>query len=840
MLDNIKKRIADNSAVIMAKNNLMNDDTAMVAEYAQMFQELEELSVDGDNERKLDLMLDDDGKLEHDPIDDIELEEIGYNLKTGTIDVLSDAAIQTEYAMMKSKDHFISESENLIELDNEDVDSYDERRMKYADKRWMMYRQQVLQEGSFGYKRVSATADSVPSFASINFGDDNGSPYHVRMEIQHQVDKNGNITRHQLESIYLAESCHLCENLMDQVKDDLCEIYHISESANIWDSVVPSILVAPIDPIDKHSVIVGFKNNRSLSGLDFYRFTNPVCEYDTSSTYLEHAEVERLDNDKVRTLSKFCITKNRAIKESYKPNPRYHVGIFQEAIDIGGGDNNSAPAPDANNQGSTPPAMDGSDSNNNAGSNDNNAQEPTKIEVATNDVSDDIAKAASQATAENNTPDTGDNNSSEPTEGDDATTDDMPSIDDDSSNMDSGMDSTDMGNTPDIGDSTADPDAMLNDINTQGSEEAALDDTGIDPANIDVENMSISELIEHGTEALKAMSIGQLKEFIANSDNASITEAFILTNANINDEVDILLKKTLGVLNDNKIEINQLVNEFKKYGKKLNRVLTKASKSPKVYNKNEIDNMKKLNKCLADLMVTIKASTDKSSIQVIKRLMKAFTSQAAVVGKIVEKKKKELPKATLKNTKSIQESNLIEVDEFDYFEEAFFTTAKTARENILIRSGRVSTDMAKIVRAAENDKLSRGMVQKMYGGITKQITTNVESGSSDDTIRTGYATTRDYHIDSPEMNNLTNLISLINKITKKAAKREKWSIAFSGSEFSTLNKLKDYVNEFAEDTEYLLADETGTSEKLLKALAKEAKTISDVCKKISEWPRSIT
>jgi hypothetical protein len=38
--------------------------------------------------------------------------------------------------------------------------------------------------------------------------------------------------------------------------------------------------------------------------------------------------------------------------------------------------------------------------------------------------------------------------------------------------------------------------------------------------------------------------------------------------------------------------------------------------------------------------------------------VKAFTSQAAVVGKIVEKKKKELPKAEVKETKkkNVQES----------------------------------------------------------------------------------------------------------------------------------------------------------------------------------------
>jgi hypothetical protein len=232
----------------------------------------------------------------------------------------------------------------------------------------------------------------------------------------------------------------------------------------------------------------------------------------------------------------------------------------------------------------------------------------------------------------------------------------MPSIDDGSSSSDdSGLEGDTMASTPDGGD--MDVDAQLNELNAEGEEAGALDDSNLGAGDIDVDNMSIDDLIKSGTERLKGMSIGQLKEFLANNDAAAVQEAFILTNANINDEVDVLLRKTLGVLNDNKMEINQLVNEFKKYGKKLNRVLTKASKAKKVYNNNEIDNIKKLNKCLADLMVTIKASTDKSSIQVIKRLMKAFTSQAAVVGKIVEKKKKELPKAEVKETKkNVQES----------------------------------------------------------------------------------------------------------------------------------------------------------------------------------------
>lgn len=653
MLDNIKKRIAEQTADVVTRANAKDDDTALVAEYAHMFQELSDLSIEGDgSSRSIELLLDDDGKLEPDPIDDIELEEIGYNLKTGTIDVLSDAAIKTEYAAMKSKDDFFTESDNLFQSDDEDNEAYEARRHQYADRSWMKYRQQVLQEGAFGYKRVNATCDSVPSLATINFGEYRGSNYNVRMPIQHQVDKKGNLTRHQLESIYLAESCGLCSNLIDDVKRDLSERYHISESASIWDTVVPVVLVAPIDPIDKHSVVVGFKNDANLSGMDFYRFTNPVCEYDTSNTVLEHAAVERLDNDKVRELSKFCITKNAAIKESQKENPNYHRFV-QEAINIdgAGGDQQNAnqtqdqnAAPPADNQGSTPPDTnaDGQEQNN----------EPATVEVGKNDVSDAIVQGAEDATTKNN----------EPTEGQDANTDlpdmsDMPGLDDEGSD---GVDATNMDATPEgDGDdlSNMDPDQTLNELNNEGNEDAALDGD-LNADEVDIENMSIDDLLKQGTEALKGMSMAQLKEFLANNDTKAVTEAFILTNANINDEVDVLLRKTLGVLNDNKMEIGQLVSEFKKYGKKLNRVLTKASKCPKVYNDNEIDNIKKLNKCLADLMVTIKASTDKSSIQVIKRLMKAFTSQAAVVGKIVEKKKKDLPKAEVKDTKkkAVQES----------------------------------------------------------------------------------------------------------------------------------------------------------------------------------------
>lgn len=649
MLDYIKKEIARRTADKTASAPV-DDDTALVLEYSHIFQELDDLSIEGSEENKmrpLDIPLDDEGQLDDDDFDDIEIEEIGYNVATGTLNVASDASIKAEYALMKTHDDFIEESFNLIQQEHESDVDYTARRIQFAEDNFMKYRQEILQEGMFGYDRIKVDSDRVPNFASINFGKDRGSDYHVRFEIQHQVDNSGNITRKQLESIHIAEACSMCESLMDQVTNDLRERYHISESANIWDNIVPSIFVAPIDPIDKHAVIVGFKNGANLSSMDFYRFTNPVKEYSTGETVLEYAEVERIDPSRVRELSKYCMTKNAAIKESRKENPRYHR-VFQEAINVGG--DNTGDSDNSNNnvqstdQNAAPPT-----DNNNADNTTSEADNKATVEVSTNDVSDQIADSVASEN-KNQTPD-------DASVGQDAVTDipenEVPDTPDDT-NVDDSNNATDGVSVDNM--SLDNVDDQLADLNASGNEDAALSDGDLGSDEIDIDNMSMDDLIKSGTERLKSMSLSQLKEFLANNDSAAVQEAFILTKANINDEVDIYLKKVLGVLNDSKLEINELVSEFKKYGKKLNKILTKASKVTAIYNNNEIDNIKKLNKCLADLLVTIKASTDKSSISVIKRLIKAFTSQAAVVGKIVEKKKKTLPKAEKKETKKVQES----------------------------------------------------------------------------------------------------------------------------------------------------------------------------------------
>ena len=136
MLDNIKKRIAEQTKDVVTASKAVNDDTELVAEYAHLFQELSDLSIEGDGDTgaKIDILLTGDGRLSvGDDLDDVVLDEIGYNLQTGTLDVPADAAIKTEYAEMKSEGDFFEESANLFESDDETHDEYEARRKEWAD-----------------------------------------------------------------------------------------------------------------------------------------------------------------------------------------------------------------------------------------------------------------------------------------------------------------------------------------------------------------------------------------------------------------------------------------------------------------------------------------------------------------------------------------------------------------------------------------------------------------------------------------------------------------------------------------------------------------------------------
>jgi hypothetical protein len=644
MLDKIKNRISERVAEINDANTV--DDSALVAEYAHIFQELDELEIkDEDDVKTTDIELPIDkgnGAIED---DESEINSIELNLSTGTSDVLPDASIASEYALMKTEADFINEAANVLSYKIDETDEeFEARKNEYAHEQFKEYRQNVLQEGAFGFSKIAAYNEDIPSFATVSFGEG----VSVRMPIHHQVDSKGQLTRKQVESVYLAESCNMCANLMDQVVNDLRDRYSINEDVNVMESVIPSVLVTPVDPIDKHAVIVGFKSDANLGDMDFYRFTNPVGDFSSNGVF-EHATIEHIDSNKMKTFSRYCISKNAAILESKKENPRYHR-VIQEAIDLGGDTSGDAGANDMQpNDQNAKPADNGGDAG-------NQTDDKVTATVTTNNVSDDIAAKVKDESENQEATNSGeDNNLNEDTNFDAPTTDDIPALDStENATQDDSFDNSEINAQVDNTDSQiTDVNQTLDELNNPDGD----DGMGVSVDNLtdsDIESMSVKDLMAVCNEKLKDMSISELREFLAAHENPTdIAEAFILTKKNINEEVDVYLKKTLGVLNDNKLEIYDIVTSFKKYGKKLNKILTKACKIKDVYDANEVESLKKLNKCLADLLVTISASTDKSNIQVIKRLIKAFTSQAVVVGKIVDKKK----------DKSVQESATDDSDE---------------------------------------------------------------------------------------------------------------------------------------------------------------------------------
>lgn len=118
-----------------------------------------------------------------------------------------------------------------------------------------------------------------------------------------------------------------------------------------------------------------------------------------------------------------------------------------------------------------------------------------------------------------------------------------------------------------------------------------------------------------------------------------VSEAFFLTRGNIARELDLHLRKAIGILNDNSMELPELCAAFKREGKKCNRVIHKASKKTTVFNEVEIKQLIKLNQCLSDLMQMLRPNAPSSEIPTIRRLIQAFTQTASGVVKMLESKK---------------------------------------------------------------------------------------------------------------------------------------------------------------------------------------------------------
>ena len=513
----------------------------------------------------------------------------------------------------------------------------------------------VIQEGLFGFGMININDSRVPANVMVDFGYvDNGKvkmPYIVKMPVFFQTDNKHRIHKKQLDSINQSVERNVWGgSFPDMVLDYLQKNYpnDVKDVTDVWQVVTPKRLLVPVDPMDSFVVLLEVEYDFDDKP-DYWKWSSKINGGSKKSLTNSSDAGFTNDSNIAASLNGFK-SKKDVIKESFElKRPNRFGSVVQEAIDFGEGDSTNS---DAN----TPPSSDNMslDSNPNVSVDSDSTQSVDSQLNGTNDVSNDIANKVSEelANAEN------DNNPTD-VQSDDLSVSDEPDLPTDDSTLEEPT-SDNMG------------------IDQQIDDLGGGTDGGVS-SNIDVDNMTLDELIEQGTQRLKGMTLAQIKDFLNGSDNASIDgidepnetaeslqeafingtdedifqEVMILTKKNINRTIDVSLRNTLGILNDNEKDVNTIITEFKKEGKKLNKILSKAAKMKNVYDDNERSEIASLNKCLVDLMAIMKTSDMKSDAATVKRMIKAFAAQAAVVAKIVEGKS---------GNKTVQESVVSKTD----------------------------------------------------------------------------------------------------------------------------------------------------------------------------------
>lgn len=639
MLDYIRKQLQSKAGLEEEPVQEAQMDEAIL-ECAHLFQEMENLTMDGQaSARSFSRM---SIPLE----DDIEVTSLELNMLDGRVtNIPGDATVQEQveeepykygdYSRMKTRSEFYTEAySSLTQFPRETDDEFANRVEAKASKLFREYKEYIIQEGLFGNDLIKVTDSRVPPRITVDFGECEGKPYYVKMPVLFQVDRKDRITKKQLDTAYIIRDA---DTLGHGIREAAYKIWGEKVSCDsinkIWKFVTPTRILIPRDPVDKYVAYFEFEIDGE-SKPDYISMSIPVSKSVKNVKNIKADDFARV-TDKKGIAGSDMVSKLDAVRmeEALMKKPKASR-FFQEEIDFG--DPNAAPDSDPNAtdvsvdtgatatpsiDGGSAPAADGAPADGldaTAAPADTNAE--NKELVATNDVSGDIAEKISDETSSDSDINTDDVNL-------DATT---------SSDV-----SDDLGATDEP--SEADLQADL------GTDTSATDEdtSSTEMSDMDFDNMTVDELLAQGTDKLKGMTIQQLKDFLGSPDGTSPTdvgegvqEAFFLTRGNIGKELDIHLRKALGILNDNEMEIEDLCDAFRKEGKQCNRVVHKASKMPKVFNEAEIKQLLRLNHCLSDLMAMMRADVKKSELMTVKRMIQAFVSEASGVLKMLETRNK--------------------------------------------------------------------------------------------------------------------------------------------------------------------------------------------------------
>lgn len=646
MLDYIKEKIqeqlhADDAFQEQKEEALMNET---ILECAHLVQELDDLSIEGTEAgssrpfTKIDIPL----------ADDVEITAVELDALDGRVlSAPMDATVQesdTVYVGLKTYNDFYQEAYGATtQFQRETDDQFAHRVEAIASKNYVAYKNYCFQEGLYGFDKLSITDDRVPARVIMECGTLGGKDYSVKLGVDFQSNESTRqIMKKQLDSVIGFRKVDPVM-LQEAAFEAFGEKAGVASANDIWNAVTPTRIVVPAVTNDKLFVAIECEID-GTSDTAYLEWSMPV-----NGGVMSISSANEADQSKLKSIG--LIGKNAAIQieaEMAKSGYRAPSRFVQEAIDFGdpdaapdanpdapavsfdappadgmeqpaGGD--AAPATDA---GTEAPPADGATTDAPAEGADATAEDPNaapKEPVDTNNVSDQIAEKISDETQN------------------DANADADLNID--------GVDAT------------SDVDAPTDEnLDAELGEPAPDDTASTEPADetsdVDFDNMTIDELLAQGQEKMKTMTMQQLKDFLQGGQlpngedvgepapdlgtDTGVQEAFFLTRGNIGKELDIHLRKALGILNDNEMEIEQLCGAFRKEGKQLNRVVHKASTMKKVFNETECKQLLKLNHCLSDLMTMLRSNIDKGSIMTVKRMIQAFVQEATGVLKMIEQK----------------------------------------------------------------------------------------------------------------------------------------------------------------------------------------------------------
>lgn len=689
MLDYIKQQLKARQQEIVQEaaqiNTTINEPENVpdeaILEYAHIFNEMDELSVEGtdaDRDRKLAVEI---------PLDDdMEVETVEFDLNDGRItDVPGDATV-TEYETMKTRDKFVQEAMNMVRrLPRESDKSYFAKVNTKVDELYAEYCKDAEEIGAFGFTKIPITSEKVPSKMTIDFGSmstNDTRSFVSKLDTVFAVDSENQITKKQLDSVKLAASEGF-KNIGSQIQ--VCmESMHgkLNNIDSIWDVVTPNRIVVPKGNGDSFCVVLEYTDDINNS-THYIGWTRNVS-HDESEEHSMIQESVRINMEsfvnETNYLNKMAFIQEMEVVEKRNRqerrgipsrfNPNY--GYFQEAIDFGNdadNDNDNAgdggsdlpPATDDNNGDESSDAATSDDSNTDtsatsedsdvntdsgsdaAATDENNSDDKPETAVV-NDVSADIAEKVANQTQSDADDGSSDNAPTFDEDSDDTSDDSSSSIDDTTGDTDS----ADEGDSTDDSDNGESIDDQLNDLDVENSEaDADIDEesddidsaVGSDPEMMgNIDNMTIDQLIEHGSEKLKSMPLGKIKQFLQSGSPEAVQESFIITKNNVNKEIDVNIRKCLGVLNDNSMNVDKIFIKFKNVGHKLNRVLSKAVRIKGAFSSDEVKAIQTLNSKLTELLTSLKIKKTNEYASAIKNKIAAFTKECENVASIVEEK----------------------------------------------------------------------------------------------------------------------------------------------------------------------------------------------------------